>query len=62
MFGVAGFLLVCCFLMLCKNFLWCLCVWKMFLLDVHVFCYVDFFVANKVKFIYAITLLLYCIF
>ena len=54
---------MCCFLMLCKNFLWCLCVWKMFLLDVHVlFCCVDFFVANKVKFIYAITLLLYCIF
>lgn len=29
MFGVAGFLLVCCFLMLRKNFLWWPCVWEM---------------------------------
>ena len=54
---------MCCFLMLYKNFFCGVCVFgKCFLLDVHVFCYVDFFVANKVKFIYAITLLFYCIF
>ena len=44
MFGVAGFLLVCCFLMLYKNFFCGGRVFgKCFLLDMHVlFCCVDF--------------------
>ena len=44
-----GFVGVLFFLMLCKNFCWCcLCVWKMFLLDMHVlFCCVDFLWQTK---------------
>ena len=50
MFDVAGVCWCAVFLMLCKNFLWCLCVWKMFLLDMHVlFCCVDFLWRTKLN-------------